>query len=191
MSAEFAPGRSARWLVLVLYAVSAAAFICDLFRDNTLAYGIIYAPLVATAVFHKERRGLWLLTVLACLMVVVAALLPVARSDLPDVIANRVLSILAIVATAAFVWHARNTQDRLAAATRRAEAAERIKTDVLFNLSHEIRTPFHTLLGLLSLTMATSKPDQREALGRVRCDGKELLATIDNLGHAEVGGDAH
>jgi signal transduction histidine kinase len=167
--------------VIALYFVSGLAFLSDIFRDNTLAYGILYAPLVATAVFHRRRAGLWILSAAACLMVIVGALFPVIASDLPDMIGNRVLSILAIVATAAFVHHARAIQDRLAAETRRAEGAERIKTEVLTNLSQEIRTPFHTLLGVLTLTMASSKPDQREALARVRNDGKELLATIDNL----------
>jgi signal transduction histidine kinase len=174
-------GRAARSLVAVLYLLSAVAFIQDLLRDNTLAYGIFYAPLVATAVLHKGRSGLWLLTGTACLMVVIGAFFPVIGADLPDVIGNRVLSIFAIVATAAFVYYARDVQERLAAETRRAEAAERIKTDVLTNLSEEIRTPLHTLLGVLSLLMATSRPDQHEALGRVRSDGKQLLATIDNL----------
>jgi signal transduction histidine kinase len=173
--------RFPQWMVPVIYLVSGLAFMADIFRDNSLAYGIFYAPLIATAVFHKGRSGLWIVSGIACLMVVVGAFLPVVDSDLPDLIGNRVLSILAIIATAAFVHHARTIQDRLAAETRRAEAAERIKADVLNNLSQEIRTPLHTLLGVLSLTMATSRPEQREALGRVRSDGKELLATIDNL----------
>ena len=178
---EIAAGRGGRWLVFVLYGVTGLAFLSDLFRDNTLAYGVVYAPLVATAVLHKSRSGLWVLSAIACLLVVVGALFPVVRSALPDLIGNRILSLLAIVVTAAFVHHARGIQDRLAAETRRAEAAERIKTEVLTDLSQEIRTPLHTLLGVLTLTMAGSKPDQREALGRVRSDGKELLATIDNL----------
>ena len=180
-SLPIAAGRSARSLVPVLYVVSGLAFVFDLCRDNTLAYGIIYAPLIATAVFHKTRSGLWILSSIACLMVAVGACFPVVQSDLPDMVGNRILSILAIGVTAAFVHHARAIQERLAAETRRAEAAERVKTDVLSNLSQEIRTPLHTLLGVISLTMAASKPDQREALGRVRNDGKQLLATIDNL----------
>jgi signal transduction histidine kinase len=178
---EIAIGRSARWLVPVLYAVSGAAFILDLFRDNDLAYGIIYAPLIATSVLHERRSGLWILSASACLMVVIGAFFPVVSPNLPDLIGNRFLSILAILTTAAFVHHAREIQERLVGETRRAEVAERIKTDVLTNLSHEIRTPLHTLLGVLTLTMAASKPEQREALGRVRSDGKQLLATIDNL----------
>jgi signal transduction histidine kinase len=178
---HYAHGHYAHWMVPVLYIVSGLAFVFDLMRDNTLAYGIIYTPLIATAVFHKSRSSLWVLSAIACLMVMAGGFFPMTNSDLPDLVANRVLSVLAIGATAAFVHHARNIQDRLAAETRRAEAAERIKSDVLTNLSQEIRTPLHTLLGVLSLTMATSRPDQREALGRIRCDGKQLLATIDNL----------
>jgi signal transduction histidine kinase len=179
---QIASGRFARRLVPLIYVVSGLAFISDMERDNTLAYGIIYTPLVATAVFHKRRQGVWLLTGGTCLMVVIGAFFPALGSDdLPDLVGNRVLSVMAILATGAFVYHARETQERLAAQTRRAAAAERIKTEVLTDLSQEIRTPLRTLLGVLTLTMATTRPDQREALGRVRSDGRQLLATIDNL----------
>jgi signal transduction histidine kinase len=173
--------RSAERLVPLMYGVSALAFLSDLERASTLAYGIIYTPLIATAVFHRRRSGVWVLTAVACVMVIVGAYFPVVDPDLPDMIGNRLLSVIAILATAAFVHHARDVQERLAVQTRRAAAAERMKTDVLEDLSAEIRTPLHTLLGVLTLTMAASKPDQREALGLVRSDGKQLLATIDNL----------
>jgi signal transduction histidine kinase len=178
---ELAASRFVRRLVPLIYLVSALAFLSDLNRDNTLAYGIIYTPLVATAVFHRRRSGLWILTTVAIVLVVVGAFLPVVGPDLPDLIGNRILSTLAILATAGFVHHARETQERLTAQTRRAEAAERIKTDVLTDLSEEIRTPLHSLLGVLTLTMAIGRSDQREALGRVRSDAKRLLATVDNL----------
>ncbi len=173
--------RWVRWLVPVLYAMSALAFISDLYRDNLLAYGIIYVPLIATAVYHQRNAGLWILTVAACVMVVLGAVIPAVDPDLPDLIGNRVLSILAILATAAFVRHARATQERLAAETRRAEAAEQIKSEVLTNLSQEIRMPLHALLGTTSLMMANCRPDQREALRRVRAGGRQLLETINNL----------
>jgi signal transduction histidine kinase len=164
-----------------VYVVCAVAFIADMTRTNTLAYGIFYVPLITTAVFHRRRGGLWILTAVACVLVVVGALFPVVDFDLPDLIGNRILSILSILATAAFVHHARTTQERLAEARRRAEAAERIKTEVFTNLSQEMRTPLHALLGLLNLMMATCRPDQAEALGRVRGGGKQLLDSIDNL----------
>ena len=178
---KVAARRPAHWLVPVLYAVCGLAFIWDLYHANTLAYGIIYAPLVATAVFHNGRSGLWVLSAVASVMAVVGAFFPVISPDLLDLIGNRFLSILAILATAAFVQHARNHQDRLVAETRRAEAAERMKTQVLTNLSQEIRTPLHALLGVLTLSMTDSKPEQRRALGQISSDGRQLLATIDNL----------
>ena len=174
-------GRSARWLVPVIYGTCGLAFVADLIRADTLAYGIFYIPLVATAVFHRQRHGLWVLTAIACLLVVIGAFFPIIDPDLPYLIGNRVLSILSILSTAAFVHHARATQDRLAAQTRRAENAEQIKTEVFTNLSQEMRSPLHALLGLLNLMMASCRDDQREALGRVRSGGKQLLDTIDNL----------
>lgn len=173
--------RPVRWLVPLIYLISALAFLFDLQHDNTLAYGIIYSPLVATAVFHKGRSGLWILTALASLLVVVGIFMPGVNPDMENLIGNRIISFVAIGATAAFVHHARNTQDRLAAATHRAEAAERMKTDILQTLSEEIRNPLHSLLGLMTLTMATSTPVQREVLTQVRGDARQLLATIDSL----------
>ena len=178
---RIADSRSAWWLVPVVYIISAFAFVMDLQRDNTLAYGIVYTPLIVTAVFHKYRFGLWLLSVSAVVMVIIGAIFPRMDPDLPDMIGNRILSLLAILATTAFVHHARDVQERLADETSRAEAAERIKTDVLTNLSQEIRTPLHSLVGMLALTMVDSKPDQRVVLKRVSADGRQLLATIDNL----------
>ena len=173
--------RSAGWLVPVVYGFCGLAFIADLIRADTLAYGIFYIPLVATAVFHRQRHGLWVVTAIACLLVVIGAFFPIIDPDLPYLIGNRVLSILAILSTAAFVHHAQTTQDRLAAQTRRAENAEQIKTEIFTNVSQEMRTPLHALLGLLNLMMASCRPDQREALGRVRSGGKQLLDAIDNL----------
>ena len=169
------------WLVPMLYALSALAFVSDLYRDNLLAYGILYTPLIATAVYHKRAAGLWILTASACVMVVLGAIFPVVDADLPDMVGNRVLSIIAILATAAFVHHARATQQRLVAQTHRAEAAERIKSDILTNLSQEMRMPLHVLLGTVSLMMANCRLDQRQALGRLRSGGKQLLETINNL----------
>lgn len=181
MSPRAITGHSARWLVPVVYGLCGVAFFRDLLHADTLAYGIFYVPLVVTAVFHRQRHGLWVLTAVACLLVVVGAFFPVLDPDLPYLIGNRALSILAILSTAAFVRHARETQDRLAAQTRRAKNAEQAKTEVLTNLSQEMRTPLHALLGLLNLMMASCRPDQLEALRRVRSGGKQLLDTIDNL----------
>ncbi len=173
--------RGSRWLVPLIYIACAAAFAFDLMRDNIFAYGIVYTPLVGTAVFYRSRRAAWVLAGLAIVAVFLGAVFPVVNPDLPDMIGNRFLSILAIVATAIFLNYARTVQERLAAETSRAEAAERIKGEVLSNLSEEMRTPLHGLLGLMKLLKAGARPDQMESLEIIQSSADRLLRTIDNL----------
>ena len=165
----------------LIYIGGLAAFVADLFRTNTLAYGVAYIPLIGTALLSRHRWMVSALTGASIVMIAIGAVLPAVDPDLPDLISNRLLSILAILATAVLVNHARSIQDRLAAATRRAETAERIRTDVLSNLGREMRTPLHTLMAMLGLLLTNCRDDQREALGKMRAGGRQLLLTLDNL----------
>jgi signal transduction histidine kinase len=173
--------RWAIWLVPAIYAGCIAAFVADLMSSNTLAFGVFYAPLVATAVFHRDRRAIWVLTAIAFAMNIVGAFLPDIANDVWGLVENRVLSTLALLATAAFTWHARSIQERLAEQTERAEAAERIKTEVLDNLSQEIRAPLHAMIGILELVAADCRADQKAPLETVRGAGRRLAMMVDNL----------
>jgi signal transduction histidine kinase len=88
---------------------------------------------------------------------------------------------MALLATAAFTWHARSIQERLAQQTERAAAAESIKTEVLDNLSQEIRAPLQSMIGILELVAADGRPDQKLSLEMVRGAGRRLALTVDNL----------
>ena len=173
--------RKAAWLVPAIYAGCLAAFVTDLTSADTLAFGVFYVPLVATAVFHSDKRAVWVLTAIACAMVVVGSFVPSIASDVGGLIWNRFLSLCAIFATAAFTWQARLIQEKLAEQTRRAEAAERIKSEVLTNLGQEIRAPLHSMIGVLELLAADSRPGQQAAIGMVRGAGRRLAMTVDNL----------
>jgi signal transduction histidine kinase len=174
-------GRWAAWLVPAIYAGCIAAFVADLTSASTAALGVFYAPLVATAAFYRNKNAVWALTAIACAMNVVGAFFPDIAKNVRELIENRVLSTLALLATAAFTWHARLIQERLAEQTDRAEAAERIKTEVLTNLSQEIRAPLHSMIGILELVATDSRPDQQAALQMVRGAGRRLAMTVDNL----------
>ena len=174
-------GRWAAWLVPGIYAGCIVAFIADLTSANTLAFGVFYAPLIATAVFHRDKHAVWVLTAIACAMNIIGAFFPTVDKDVYNLVGNRALSTLALLATAAFTWHARSIQEQLAEQTRRAESAERLKTEVLDNLSQEIRAPLHSMIGVLELAAANSRPEQRAALEMVRSSGRRLAMTVDNL----------
>jgi signal transduction histidine kinase len=173
--------RWAVWLVPAIYIGCIAAFVADLRSADTLAFGVFYAPLIATAAFHRDRRAVWVLTTIACVMNIIGAFVPDIAKDVRDMIWNRSLSTLALLATAAFTWHARSIQERLALQTERAESAERIKTEVLDNLSQEIRAPLQSMIGILELVSADSRPDQQPSLEMVRGAGRRLALTVDNL----------
>jgi len=173
-----------RWatgIVAAIYAGCLTAFIADLTSADTLAFGVFYVPLVATSVFHRDRRAVWVLTAVACAMVIIGAFIPSIAPDVRGLIWNRALSICAVLATSAFVWHARRVQDQLAEQTRRAEAAERIKGEVLTNLSQEIQAPLYAMIGVLELVAVDGRPEQTAALHMVRTSGRRLVATVDNL----------
>lgn len=174
-------GRIARLLAPIIYVAAAGAFVADLLRSNALAYGILYIPVIGTGLLYRQIWMLWLLTGVSICLIAIGAFFPFQDPDLPDLVSNRVLSVLAILATALLVFHARGIQSRLAAETRRAEAAERIRTDLLSNLGREMRNPLHTMIAMTNLLIANCRPDQQGSLGQMRAGSQHLLLTIDNL----------
>jgi two-component system sensor histidine kinase/response regulator len=65
---------------------------------------------------------------------------------------------------------------------RRAEQASAAKSDFLANVSHEMRTPLHGILGMLQLT-GDSEPtaERREQLRMASRSAESLLATIEDI----------
>jgi signal transduction histidine kinase len=170
-----------KFLVPVIYLGWALAFITDLTYDNTLAFGVAYIPAICTASFYRSPRAVWVLAGISILMVATGYFYPAVNPDLLVSVGNRLLSVLAILVTAALVRHSLHTQEKLAVETARAEAGERVKTEVFENLTNEIRTPLHAVIGFAEVMLVNCRPDQRAPLGQMQNSGKRLLTTIDNL----------
>ncbi len=179
---EAAWGSWPRWLVPLIYLGCLIAFIADISVEIFyVPFGVVYIPLICTAVFHKNPRGVWYLACLATAMVVVGFFLPVVAPHVGHGVFVRAISVMAIFITAALVRHARTIREKLAAQTKRAEAAERIKSEVFTTLSQELRNPLQSLVGLSAVMLASCRPDQRPALTLVQNNGARLLAAIENL----------
>ncbi|MEJ0016115.1 MAG: HAMP domain-containing sensor histidine kinase [Acetobacteraceae bacterium] len=169
------------WLQIAIYLLCAGAFTADLLEDVSIAFGVFYIPLVATAVGHKDRRAPWILACIATALVSVGFFTPRITSDIAPALLNRLLSIAAIFTTAYLIHHERHVREQLDLQVSRAEAADQVRVRLFNNLSHELRTPLAAILGFADLLLAGARPDQQSALGHIQAGGRRLLATVDNL----------
>jgi hypothetical protein len=111
MTADRAHFGPARWLVAAIYCGAAAVFIVDMSYVHTLPIGIFYAPMVATAIFRRAHRGVWMLTAIACAMIFVGSFSPSLDPDTFDLAVNRAVSIAAVLGTATLVHYMRNREE--------------------------------------------------------------------------------
>jgi PAS domain S-box-containing protein len=73
-------------------------------------------------------------------------------------------------------------EEELVVARRRAEDANRAKTDFLAVISHEIRTPMNAILGMAEVLSETPlNPEQQQYVGIFRSAGANLLTLINEV----------
>ena len=76
----------------------------------------------------------------------------------------------------------RKRTEALAYATRVASAANQAKSEFLSNMSHEMRTPMNSILGMSYLALrADPNPKLRDYLERISESGQHLLSLISNI----------
>lgn len=173
--------RWSRWLVIPTYIGCLLAFLTDIFFEVFMLFGLFYLPLIVTAMFHPNPRWSWRLAWIASAASAIGFFFPIINPDAGIAFVNRALSIIALFTTAGLIHHARMIQDRLAEQTARAEAAERLKTEIFTTLSSDLRQPLQGLLALSNVMMADCRPDQKTSLGQVQSSSQRLATSIDNL----------
>lgn len=76
-----------------------------------------------------------------------------------------------------------DSNKQLNIATKKAELANKTKSDFLAGMSHELRTPMNAILGFSQLIHhdKTLKPEHRDHLSIIRRSGRHLLALINDV----------
>jgi len=70
---------------------------------------------------------------------------------------------------------------RLKAAREEAKAASRLKSALLANMSHEVRTPLTSILGFAELIADADPDDPKPLAASIRRSGRRLLDTLDSV----------
>lgn len=79
--------------------------------------------------------------------------------------------------------------EELELAKREAERVNQLKSDLLINISHELRTPVYGIIGITSMLMDESKEyaSEKELLGALKFSGDNLKNLVNNiLRHEEI-----
>ncbi len=73
-------------------------------------------------------------------------------------------------------------REQLEEAVERAEKANRVKTEFLFNMSHDIRTPMNAIIGFTNLALENQEPELRQHyLKNIDLSSKQLLDLVNNI----------
>ena len=175
------PPRRGMLLPALVYLACLAAFVFDIQFDQTVTVGVLYIPMVGTAVYFNDRRIVWLLAALATAMIVIGFFLPAVNENLVEAVVNRGLSIFVIWTIAELIHQEMRGRQFVAEASRKARSADRVKARLLGHLSHELKTPLNAILGGAELMLADCRPDQRGYLTNIDAAGRRLLGTFENL----------
>jgi signal transduction histidine kinase/HPt (histidine-containing phosphotransfer) domain-containing protein len=148
---------------------------------------ILIALLPAVALWRRARPdapvdALLALAAMAAIWMIGTLALAAARVQSHTLIALTVTAVAWALALWQYVGYMQRANRRLASERTSNDAASRAKSEFVARVSHEIRQPMHSLLGMAEQLAGTPlDAEQRRRVMGLRASGQTLLKLIDDL----------
>ena len=163
-------------------------FISGLYLKN---YYVVFMMLCGTlmlAAFYHDRLQIGYQVILAIISISVHCnLCNVLDLSASDGIAEFGMALFLLLGIGGALYINIVREDKaheiLSETARRAEQAERSKSDFLANMSHEIRTPMNAIIGMCELALRDNEisDNVRDCCGQIQNSGRSLLSIINDI----------
>ncbi len=174
-------GGDRSWLFFILLARVADQTYTTAQRVRFFAHAAALVYLLLMASLHLTGHTIsWPAALTKTLILYSVGLYVALTANPAEVLRNR--TARAIRMARELIRELQEKSQELEAARARAEEASRLKNDFLANVSHEIKTPLHGILGMTDLALGTAlDPEQREYLESVRSSASALLKVVSDI----------
>ena len=98
-----------------------------------------------------------------------------------DAVRNELGEVIGLVWICTDISERRAVEQQLLKAKTRAEEMARLKTAILTNITHEVRTPLTVILGFTSMLRKGTRPRYERFVDLIERSGRRLLLTLDSM----------
>lgn len=159
------------WLIVVLFTI---VLLLEYSTPAPYVFSYLYIGPILLASAHLSRRTTFTLTVIACILTMLNAWVPVASSVETSTVASRLIATLALVVTGVLSDRNKLFQQTVSQQQAKIQAQEKlahVREDFASALTHDLKTP---LLGAIE----TLKAFQQGSFGEVQPTQKTVIATM-------------
>ncbi|MDW7772122.1 MAG: ATP-binding protein [Desulfobulbaceae bacterium] len=160
-------------LLSLIILLTAIIFLVDLTTELGFAVGASYITIVLLARYLSTDRLLLVFAVACTALVILGYFLSPSGNEPWKAVANRLISLYAIWATAIFSWYHRKSRRKRELLISELELANKNLEGFSSAVSHDLRNPLQVIEGLADLLL-------RKHAGSLDTKGQELIHGIKN-----------
>ena len=163
-------------------------FLSGLYMDDFYVFFLMLSgSLLLSSFDHDKMQILYHLVLSAIVLVINSSFLHTLNLSTREGLLEFGMAIFLLMGTGGTLYFNILREDKsreiLTETARRAEQAEKSKSDFLANMSHEIRTPMNAIIGMSELALRDTdiSENAKDCLGQIQNSGKNLLSIINDI----------